>query len=319
MVWAAEILIVGPRQRRDRRRSGRWRGWSLARLSAGLQAFTSGRQNFFRARRLIEIGGRRWIPRRRGRRRRRRRNWCGCRLGPRLKPRLGLGLRRRLRLMPGRSNGRLGDMRRGRRHRYRSRRRRRDRRSPLQRPDHLLEGQSLHAQEICSSTGPIAHDGREHDRAIDLAAPPLPRSRRRRFENAPQVGRYGRGLIAVGLQAVVGPSQILGHFGRELSEIDVARFQDDCGFGVFRQRQQEMFEADLAVRLRSCIVSRARQRRRKIGRHRNSAEIVDDHGRHSAFPLTAAPARKPPETPNRRRQGLTERISAESPMWDMTL
>jgi hypothetical protein len=73
----------------------------------------------------------------------------------------------------------------------------------LQRPDDLLEGQPLHAQEIRSRTGPIADDGREHDRAVDLAAPSLSRRRRRRFENAPQVSRNGSGLIAIGLQAVV--------------------------------------------------------------------------------------------------------------------
>ena len=63
----------------------------------------------------------------------------------------------------------------------------------LQRPDRLIECQSLRLQNLRCRTFSITDDGREYNRTIDVTPPAAARSSSRGFEDASHCRRYSQG------------------------------------------------------------------------------------------------------------------------------
>lgn len=174
-------------------------------------------------------------------------------------------------------------------------------RRALQSPNGFLERQALRAQHMRGRTLAIADDGRQHDGPIDLTTAALLGSRSRRFENAPQVWRNDNRSTGTLRIAIVQMPNIRRHVAVETRHVDVARLQHNRCLRIFCQRQQKMLDSHLAMPLGRRIVGRACQRGRQKRRHRNPAQLVDDHISHSSasgaclpWPTAASEARRQP-------------------------
>jgi hypothetical protein len=149
----------------------------------------------------------------------------------------------------------------------------------LQRPDRLLEGDAVGAQQMRGGALAIADDGRQHDGAVDLSPPGLLGSGRRGFENTPQVGRHREVGGRARLGALLDAAEVAGNVRSQARQVDARGLQDQARFLILGEGQQQMFEGHLEVSLGARIFAGARQRRRQALRHRDSAQFVDDHPR----------------------------------------
>ncbi len=83
--------------------------------------------------------------------------------------------------------------------------------------------------------------------------------------------------------AVFDAADEIGDLVLEALKVDVGRFQDDGRFRIFGERQQQMFDRDFGMSLRSRIGRGALQRRGQEGGHRDAGKVVGNHSRGPVF------------------------------------
>jgi hypothetical protein len=112
----------------------------------------------------------------------------------------------------------------------------------LQCANDFLEGQAVRFQKARRGTFPVPDNGRQHDRAVDLAAPRLLGGLHRRVQDAQQF-RVGRWLGAILCPHVLEQTaQIAGDVGSQAEQVDAAGLQHRRSIRVFGKRQQQVLE-----------------------------------------------------------------------------
>ena len=130
----------------------------------------------------------------------------------------------------------------------------------------------------------VAHHGRQHDGAVDLAALGLLGGRRRRLQHAQQL-RIGLWLAAgLGAHILEQPAEISRHIGAQPPEVDIGGLQDQRRFLILGERQQQVLERHGAVRLLARKAVRPLQAFTQVGRHRDRFEVVRNRMRHQPPP-----------------------------------
>jgi hypothetical protein len=122
----------------------------------------------------------------------------------------------------------------------------------------------------------VADDGGEDDGSVDFRPAALAGSSGRSVENALQV-LGNENLRLRPPAAVFDAAKLIGDLAGQTRNVDVAQSQNLDGVRVFRQREQQMLQCHLRMRLGIGIARCARQCRSQALPHRYAIKTVDDH------------------------------------------
>ena len=161
-----------------------------------------------------------------------------------------------------------GDLRRNVSHRRKGR---------LQGPDGIVEVQSVRLQYLGRHAARIADDGCEHDCSIDIAPAAASCGGGGRFENASDVVRYGKSAAGWRLTLHAALIGSRSHIGAKPLDVDLTRIENSNRVGVVAQRMKQMLQRHLTRPRRLGELGATRQRRTKIGRHRDLSKVGGCH------------------------------------------
>jgi hypothetical protein len=139
----------------------------------------------------------------------------------------------------------------------------------------------LRPQHLSGRTTALADDGREHDRAIDLAAAALMSCGGGVLEDLEKIRIDGRFRLFAWLQAILDPADIARGIRRQPLNVDVAGLENESRVLILAERQDEVLEAQSAVGLLMGIVVRTTKRVAEGARHRHPAQRFRKRLRHT--------------------------------------
>jgi hypothetical protein len=146
----------------------------------------------------------------------------------------------------------------------------------LQRPDGVIECQSVRLEDFRGIASCIADDGGEHDGAVDIAPAASACRGCGRLQDAPHVLRDAERVLRV--RRWLGTLQdTRDDIGFEALAVDMARIEHGDGVGVVAESREQMLKRHFSGARRPGEVGAPCQRRGEIRRHRNLGNICGRH------------------------------------------
>ncbi len=154
----------------------------------------------------------------------------------------------------------------------------------LQGADGFLEREPVRLEQAGGRALAVADDRRQHDGPVDLAPAGLLGGLSCGLHHAQEFRirvRLGTVFCAHVLEQT---AEIARYIRAKPDDVHIAGLEDDSGFGILGQRQQQMLEQDRAMRLLAREPVRPLQALGQIGRHGNRPELFRKRLRHQQLP-----------------------------------